>query len=669
MGFLTRTLYEALLLAAIGALPSIATAKATIRDLGRTVDVGNITYYIPGNAEVTLQTTTQSKQGLFGLSPDSLHLVPVTHVVIEDGEQSLDAVLDSYAAAGDDVWSAAFSDYLLVSNNGSATAPSTPDTDDCGRNIIYVGDSFALAGDHESLAAGPYFAQVLPGGILIVYKAYRVYADNAGAFYYGVIQQTDGSFEVLSSASPLTNGGGAAAVAVPSRLYYPAPSIDKPLSGVRVGVKGLYDLKGLKTSGGSRAWFELYEAANQTAQSIQYLIDLGAVVVGKTRTSQFANGESPTADWVDFHDPFNARGDGYQDPSSSSAGAGSAESNYDWIDLNIGSDTGGSVRAPAAVSGVFGNRPSQYVMTLKGVIPMSASMDTPAYVARSAQSFAAWGKAWYGAGNASLRSYSEFPKKLIFPIDTPGLNATEYPSPGFFPTSNAEAQALYDNFTAGLEALLGTDRTVYDFYTAYKTANGLYPPEQLGAVWSMMTSYEQYQNVFSRLSADWAATHAGDMPYFDPPVHLNREYGRNTTAETFAEGVRNKTIFKTWLETEVLIPQHDEAHCSSALLVHPIWPGSPSYRDNYPAKSPEGAGIYFGWNQYSISQLGGVPEVVLPIGQVKYTSRVTETEKWLPVAVSINAAAGCDFVLYDLVVALAESGVILSEVKTGATLA
>ena len=52
MGFLTRTLYEALLLAAIGALPSIATAKATIRDLGRTVDVGNITYYIPGNAEV-----------------------------------------------------------------------------------------------------------------------------------------------------------------------------------------------------------------------------------------------------------------------------------------------------------------------------------------------------------------------------------------------------------------------------------------------------------------------------------------------------------------------------------------------------------------------------------------------------------------------------------------
>lgn len=52
MGFFTRTLREALLLAAIGSLPSGATAKTTIRDLGRTVDVGNVTYYIPGNSEV-----------------------------------------------------------------------------------------------------------------------------------------------------------------------------------------------------------------------------------------------------------------------------------------------------------------------------------------------------------------------------------------------------------------------------------------------------------------------------------------------------------------------------------------------------------------------------------------------------------------------------------------
>ena len=52
--------------------------------------------------------------------------MPVTHVVIEDGEQSLDAVLDSYAAAGDDVWSAAFSD--------CEDTPSPLNTD-CGLNV------------------------------------------------------------------------------------------------------------------------------------------------------------------------------------------------------------------------------------------------------------------------------------------------------------------------------------------------------------------------------------------------------------------------------------------------------------------------------------------------------------------------------------------------------
>ncbi|KXJ88907.1 amidase signature domain-containing protein [Microdochium bolleyi] len=639
----------------------LGLAQSTIQDRGRTVSVGNVTYYMPGYSEVTLHTTQQS---LFDLSTDVVHLVPVTHVVpaSDDPGESIEAILAGYEAA-DDVWSSAFGEYLLVSNTAANATGSLP-----GQNILSTSNCSALAGSLDKLPPGPYLAQVSPGGILSLFRTYRVYADNAGAFYYGVLQKPDGSFEVLSSASPLTNGGGAAAVAVPSRLYYPAPSTEKPLSGVRVGVKDLYDLKGLKTSAGSRAWFDLYSPANATAPSIQYLIDLGAVVVGKTRTSQFANGQAPTADWVDFHDPFNARGEGYQDPSSSSAGAGSAESNYDWIDLNIGSDTGGSVRAPAAVGGVFGNRPSQYVMTLEGVLPMSTSMDTPAFVARSAVEFAAWGKAWYGRGNASLRSYPEFPKKLIYPIDTPGINTTEYPSPGFFPTPNADAQALYDSFTAGLEALLGANRTVYDFYTAYRDAHdGLYPPDQLGAVWSMMTSYEQYRNVFSVLSDDWSAAHGGDMPYFDPPVRLNRDYGRNTSAATFAEGVANKTVFKTWLETEVLVPEHDSAHCSSALLVHPIWPGMPSYRDNYPSGSPEEVGIYFGWNQYGISQLGGVPEVVVPIGQVRYDSRVSETEKWLPVAVSINAAEGCDFVLYDLVSVLAERGVILKEVKTGAT--
>lgn len=64
-----------------------------------------------------------------------------------------------------------------------------------------------------------------------IYKAYRLYSDVNFAFYYGVIEN-EGGFEVVSAAHPITDGS--ATIAVPSRLYFPPPSIEKPLSGVRV---------------------------------------------------------------------------------------------------------------------------------------------------------------------------------------------------------------------------------------------------------------------------------------------------------------------------------------------------------------------------------------------------------------------------------------------------
>lgn len=243
---------------------------------------------------------------------------------------------------------------------------------------------------------------------------------------------------------------------------------------------------------------------NTTAVAVQRLIDLGGIIIGKTRTSQFANGESPTIDWVDYHDPFNPRGDGYQDPSSSSAGAGSAESSYDWVDFNIGSDTGGSIRAPAGVSGIFGNRPSQGAINLTGVLSMSPEMDTGAFVARTAKDFATYGKAWYGA-NPMFKSYKSFPSSIIYPIDTVGINTTLYPSPGFFPSSNNLSQPLFDTFVSKLETFLKTTKTVYDFYTEYKATSGtgLYPPDHVGEVWTKLTCYHQY--VFGALNISFPA--------------------------------------------------------------------------------------------------------------------------------------------------------------------
>lgn len=167
-------------------------------------------------------------------------------------------------------------------------------------------------GNHETLfAPGPYFMS--RDGFL--HQAYRLYADTQAAFTEATIIDSEGNFSVM----PATLSGHFPAVAVPSRLYFTKTS-DKPLAGVRVGIKDIFDIKGIKTGNGNRAWYDLYPVANFTASSVQNLINAGAVIVGKMKTSQYAIGETATADWADIHAPFNPRGDGYQDPSSSSAG-------------------------------------------------------------------------------------------------------------------------------------------------------------------------------------------------------------------------------------------------------------------------------------------------------------------------------------------------------------
>lgn len=128
------------------------------------------------------------------------------------------------------------------------------------------------------------------------------------------------------------------AIAVPSRLYCP-PSAGKPLNGLRVAIKDNIDIAGVRTTGASRSYGELYGNAPKSASAIQKLIDLGAVIVGKAGLSQFADAEDLTGDYVDFHAPWNPRGDGVRSTGGSSFGAGAAAGAYDWIDFTIGTDS------------------------------------------------------------------------------------------------------------------------------------------------------------------------------------------------------------------------------------------------------------------------------------------------------------------------------------------
>lgn len=127
-------------------------------------------------------------------------------------------------------------------------------------------------------------------------------------------------------------------VAVPSRLYY-SPSKEKPLAGLRVTVKDNFHLRGVHTTLASRSYARLYGPQTETAAVVKTLVDMGAVIVGKTKMGAYAGSEVPPEKCIDYFAPWSPRGDGYQGPSGSSSGAGSSVASYDWIDVGLGTDS------------------------------------------------------------------------------------------------------------------------------------------------------------------------------------------------------------------------------------------------------------------------------------------------------------------------------------------
>ena len=83
----------------------------------------------------------------------------------------------------------------------------------------------------------------------------------------------------------------------------------------------------------------LYPARAESAQVVQHCLALGFVIVGKLKSTQFADSEWPTCDWIDYHAPFNPCGDGYLTTSGSSAGSAAAIASYPWLDFSLGTDS------------------------------------------------------------------------------------------------------------------------------------------------------------------------------------------------------------------------------------------------------------------------------------------------------------------------------------------
>ena len=152
-----------------------------------------------------------------------------------------------------------------------------------------------------------------------------------------------------------------------------------PLLGIPVAYKDIFETAGVRTTAHSRILAD--NVPEQDATVVRRLHEAGAVMLGKLATHEFAIG-GPAFDlpWPPARNPWDTRR--YTGGSSSGSGAAVAAG----LTLGaLGSDTGGSIRLPAAYCGIAGLKPTPGLVSRRGVIPLAPSLDTVGPMAWTAQ--------------------------------------------------------------------------------------------------------------------------------------------------------------------------------------------------------------------------------------------------------------------------------------------
>ncbi|PWK71678.1 amidase [Aminobacter sp. AP02] len=370
----------------------------------------------------------------------------------------------------------------------------------------------------------------------------------------------------------------------------PVPNAENgPLAGLRLAVKDIYDVAGYTTGCGNPQKAASARPASKTAPSIQVLFDAGARFVGKTQTDELAF--SLMGQNAHYSYPVNPAAPDRVTGGSSSGSAAAVAGKL--ADIAIGSDTGGSIRAPASFCGLIGLRTTHGLISLDGAMKLAPSLDTFGWFARDIDT--------YGTVATLLIGKDAHPRTLDRPLALDWLDQLV--------TGPAEA-AEYKRMRGQAENALGP---IADAAPLSFDADELY--------WCFrkIQSYEAWQQ-----HGGWISS--GDRG-LAPGVKDRFDFGASIDAATYQAEIARRDSFRKELGRLL---------GDNGFLVMPTVPGA----------APLANGSHEELQAYReralmllcLSGLSGFPQITLPIGKVDGA----------PFGLSLLGPAGSDLALIEL---------------------
>lgn len=357
-----------------------------------------------------------------------------------------------------------------------------------------------------------------------------------------------------------------------------------PLAGLTFGLKDLFDVAGHRTGFGSPDWLRTHPPADSSAWVLTHLLEAGASLAGRTHTEEMAF--SLTGENAHYGTPINPAAPG-RVPGGSSSGSAAAVAGG-LVDFAIGTDTGGSVRAPASFCGISGMRPTHGRISLEGACPLAPGFDTCGWFARDADLLARVGEVLLGDAIAGT------PGRLLLAEDA-------------FAHALPDTSAALAPMVARVEALLGRAQAVV------VSAEGL-------PAWFDVFRTLQHDQIW-QTHREWVTS---VQPSFGPMIAARFAAVARTDAAAVSDAQMRRTAIRAHL---------DALLADGTILLLPTVPDI-APRRNEPADTAipvrERALALL-----CIAGLGGLPQVTIPAGLVH----------GCPVGLSLLAARGEDALL------------------------